>query len=120
MVNKCCVPGCTSNYKSMKKGAAFKSVTVFTFPKNEQIKNEWIRKIPRDLIITKYTVVCIKHFEEDDVIHYKAPINKNSAKVSNQLILIILHWRFIFCIILYYMRILLYIALSYDQLGIHI
>ena len=30
MVNKCCVPGCTSNYKSGKREVAFESV-----PENE-------------------------------------------------------------------------------------
>ena len=59
MVNKCCVPGCRSNYE-IKKGE--RSVTCFTFPIEEQLKEKWLRKIPRhNLKVSKYTVVCIKH-----------------------------------------------------------
>ena len=66
MVNKCCVPGCRSNYK-IKKGE--RSVTCFTFPIQEQLKEKWLRKIPRhNLKVSKYTVVGIKHFRESDVI----------------------------------------------------
>ena len=83
MVNKCCVPGCRSNYKSIKKGVLFESCTVFSFPKNESHRKEWIRRIPRDLTITKNTVVCIKHFHEEDIICFKIPRTKTgpSAKV---------------------------------------
>ena len=83
MVNKCCVPGCRSNYKSIKKGVLFESCTVFSFPKNESHRKEWIRRIPRDLTITKNTVVCIKHFHEEDIIRFKIPRTKTgpSAKV---------------------------------------
>ena len=66
----------------MKRDVRFEIVTVFTFPKNETVKNEWIRKIPRDLTVTKYSVVCIKHFEEDDIIRYKSPSNTTTVKVS--------------------------------------
>ena len=66
MVNKCCVPGCRTNYE-IKKGE--RSVTCFTFPIEEQLKEKWLRKIPRhNLKVSKHTVVCIKHFRENDVI----------------------------------------------------
>ena len=39
MVNKCCVPNCTSNYDS-KKEASF--VACFTFPSKEELKKKWI------------------------------------------------------------------------------
>ena len=66
MVNKCCVPGCRTNY-GIKKGE--RSVTCFTFPIEEQLKEKWLRKIPRhNLKVSKHSVVCIKHFCESDVI----------------------------------------------------
>ena len=66
MVNKCCVPGCRSNYK-IKKGEH--SVTCFMFPIEEQLKEKWSRKIPHhNLKVSKHTVVCIKYFSESDII----------------------------------------------------
>ena len=66
MVIKCCVPGCRTNYE-IKKGE--RTVTCFTFPIEEQLKEKWLRKIPRhNLKVSKHTVVCIKHFRESDVI----------------------------------------------------
>ena len=84
MVLKCCVPECKSNYKSLKKNQPFEHVTVFRFPKNVELKNKWLRKIPREIDVTKNTVVCIKHFDEDDVILYKQCVNKDNPdhKVS--------------------------------------
>ena len=54
----------------MKTNVPFTSITVFYFPINDVL--EWIRRIPRDLTITKTTVVCVKHFEEDYIITYKS------------------------------------------------
>ena len=82
MVNKCCIPGCKSNYKSLKKDVPFEIVTAFTFPKLERLRNEWIRKIPRDLTITKNTVVCIKHFHENDIERFKKPQTKDGVIVK--------------------------------------
>ena len=66
MVNKCCVPGCFSNYDSKAKEG---HVTCFKFPNDKSLKEAWLRKIPRkDLTVTKYTVVCAKHFRESDII----------------------------------------------------
>jgi hypothetical protein len=56
---KCCAPGCTSNYR---KSEGY--ITVFRFP-NDSRMEVWKRKIPRqNLVITKNTRLCIKHFEE--------------------------------------------------------
>ena len=84
MVNKCCIPGCKWNYKSMKTNVPFTVITVFSFPKNDVLRKEWIRRIPRDLTITKTTFICVKHFEEDDIIRYKSHRFKNipDPKVS--------------------------------------
>ena len=69
MVNKCCAVGCNkSNYVS-KKGTT--KVTTFLLPKKEDLLQEWLKKIPRDFTVTNNTVICAKHFEEDDIIRYK-------------------------------------------------
>lgn len=41
MPNKCCVPACSSNYKTGKK------VQVFSFPKDEVLRKKWLSAIPR-------------------------------------------------------------------------
>lgn len=65
MVNKCCVPNCKSNYDSNDEG----HITCFKFPTDQSLKEKWLAKIPRaGLTVTKYTVVCIKHFRECDLI----------------------------------------------------
>ena len=75
MVNKCCVPNCTSNYDS-KKEAGF--VTCFTFPSKEELKKRWKKKIScENLIISKHTVVCVKHFKEEDIIRNDIQPGKN-------------------------------------------
>ena len=62
MVNKCCVPGCRTNYEIKKSEC---SVTCFTFPIEEQLKEKRLRKIPcHNLKVSKHMVVCIKHFRE--------------------------------------------------------
>ena len=66
MVNKCCVPGCQSNYK--KKDVEYKYVPIFSFPTKEDLRNEWKRKIPRNnLVVTQNSKVCMKHFEEQEI-----------------------------------------------------
>ena len=75
MVNKCCVPNCTSNYDSKKEAGL---VICFIFPSKEELKKKWIRKIPRgNLIISKHTVVCVKHFKEEDIIRNEILPEKN-------------------------------------------
>ena len=69
MVNKWCVPGCQSNYN--KKDVEYKYVPIFSFPKKEDLRNEWKRKIPRDnLVVTQNSKVYMKHFEEQDLWKY--------------------------------------------------
>ena len=67
MVNKCCVPKCKSNYKTSiaKEGL----IKCFRFPKEDNLRRSWLLAIPREnLTITKHTVICIKHFNESDII----------------------------------------------------
>ena len=63
---KCCVPACKSNYKCEVY------TTVFQFPsqtRNPALWEKWIRSIPRkDWVPTKRTVVCMKHFQKEEVI----------------------------------------------------
>ena len=76
MVNECCVPNCTSNYDSKKEAGL---VTCFAFPSKEELKKKWIRKIPcENLIISKHTVVCVKHFKEEDIIRNDILPEKNA------------------------------------------
>jgi hypothetical protein len=61
---KCCVYGCTSNYLSGKDKSG--PVPVYRLPKNETEKNRWLATLPRDNTpVTKYTVVCAKHWPSD-------------------------------------------------------
>lgn len=54
MPNKCCVPGCTGNYKTGKK------IQVFSFPKDADAVKQWLRAIPRkDFVPTSCTKVRI-------------------------------------------------------------
>jgi len=48
MVNKCCIPGCNSDYDS---SVAKEGLTrCFTFPKDENAQEIWLSKIPQQLI----------------------------------------------------------------------
>ncbi|KAH8018464.1 hypothetical protein HPB51_007018 [Rhipicephalus microplus] len=58
MPNKCCVPGCTGNYKTGKK------IQVFSFPKDADALKQWLRAIPRkDFVPISCTKVCADHFD---------------------------------------------------------
>lgn len=68
MPNHCCVPDCRSNYNSIKGEHV---ITTFKFPKEETLKNKWISVIRRpDFTPSSSSVVCIKHFDDDDIIRY--------------------------------------------------
>ena len=59
MVNKCCIVYCRSNYDGEV------STVVFLFPKNEELKKNWIKFVNRkDWIPTNSSVICIKYFEK--------------------------------------------------------
>ncbi|KAH8027425.1 hypothetical protein HPB51_005407 [Rhipicephalus microplus] len=58
MPNKCCVPGCTGNYKTGKK------IQVFSFSKDADALKQWLHAIPRkDFVPTSCTKVCADHFD---------------------------------------------------------
>lgn len=70
MGRKCCVPNCTSNYKSTIETTGY--VKVFTFPKDVERRKLWLTSVHRaDLTldkITNNTVVCINHFAPEFII----------------------------------------------------
>ena len=66
MPNNCCVFGCNSNYATTKE-----RVSVFSFPKDEILKLQWIRKIPnQNLNVTKYSFICETHFTQNEISRY--------------------------------------------------
>lgn len=93
MVRRCCVTGCKSNYDSeLKKGKKIKKsslpfsdssvsnesndeklvntnyVSTFLFPKNEDLRQQWMKNIPRkEWKVSATHAVCILHFEEKDI-----------------------------------------------------
>lgn len=78
MAPKCSVPGCTSNYQSVLKAGNANYVTVFKFPSDSNLRKQWIQSIPRDnWTPTKYAVVCILHFQKEDVSYYDTSLGKN-------------------------------------------
>ena len=66
MVNSCCVPECKSSYKSVKKSDI---VALFRFPKNEIIRQKWIKAKPDKIwSVSQNHRVCAHHFDESDFI----------------------------------------------------
>lgn len=64
MPNSCIVPNCKTNYRSSDE-----KHTVFLLPKNNELRNLWLQKIPRkNFIPSKYSAVCEKHFNASDII----------------------------------------------------
>ncbi|XP_012559127.1 uncharacterized protein LOC105845669 [Hydra vulgaris] len=58
---KCCVPNCSSNYKSSAC-----NVSVYKFPHEVCEKTKWFMSIARlNWTVTKYTVVCKLHWPYD-------------------------------------------------------
>ncbi|XP_054707678.1 uncharacterized protein LOC129217406 [Uloborus diversus] len=73
---RCCsIQGCKSNYRSQSE-----RVTTFALPKCEELKNKWLRTIPSDFTGLKKPVICIKHFQEDDVITTDKCVVKGKVK----------------------------------------
>lgn len=52
MPNTCCVTNCNGNYNAENK------VCIFSFPKDEELLQKWIKAIPREnFVVTKNTKV---------------------------------------------------------------
>ena len=64
----CCVPGCRGNYRETSKNP-LERVSVFRFPKDSEMREKWIKMIPRsNLNLTSRTVVCEKHFIDSFIV----------------------------------------------------
>ena len=62
MVYSCCVPGCKTGYKSRKTTT---KIAVFQFPKDESLRKQWIKAIPRkNWKLSDSHRVCEKHFHD--------------------------------------------------------
>lgn len=77
MPSKCSVSGCKSNYK-LEKGV--KQITTFCLPKNDKLKQQWLRNIPTELGSLKNPRICIKHFEEKCIVRVDKVQVKNEIK----------------------------------------
>ena len=75
----CTIPGCKSGYATQSDGKKYMS---FQLPKSEEMKEKWISRIYReDFIPTKNTIICSKHFlEEDFVPDYENLTTKGKTK----------------------------------------
>ena len=64
MLSKCCVYGCSSNYKSKIKDNAY--VTMYRFPFKSEDRELWIKKLPNaNFVFTTYKQICAQHWPED-------------------------------------------------------
>ncbi|XP_043251504.1 uncharacterized protein LOC122396851 [Colletes gigas] len=78
MPRRCCVPGCKGNYSSTLKSDNY--ISVFLFPKDEELRKKWIAAIPRKhWTPTKYSAVCSLHFGEDDIQRCKRVVTSNGV-----------------------------------------
>lgn len=76
MPRHCCVPGCSTNYSSSLKSEGM--LTTFSFPKDEQLRQAWIRSIHRDkFVVTSCSVVCEKHFDKIEINRVESYKNKD-------------------------------------------
>ncbi|CAN7946523.1 unnamed protein product [Ixodes pacificus] len=80
MPYKCCVPKCQGNYDEGSK------VQVFSFPKDENQRQRWLRAIPRqDYEVTTGSVVCALHFHDSFIVRksiYRDPRNGKTIETA--------------------------------------
>jgi hypothetical protein len=70
----CIVSGCDSNTKESYLNGKPKK-TMFAFPKDQELLNQWLHQIPKDFTdyqITKKTVICEDHFDKEFLISKSA------------------------------------------------
>jgi hypothetical protein len=71
MPAKCCVPNCKTGYSSTYKenADAAKECLILFSTSNKELLAKWSKAVPReDYVFTKHSKVCIKHFEDTDVL----------------------------------------------------
>ncbi|KAG0439157.1 hypothetical protein HPB47_016738 [Ixodes persulcatus] len=72
---KCCVPRCRGNYTVDTK------VHVFKFPKDQTLRDAWIRAVPReDLSVTENSRVCELHFGHEDIIREASHTDESTGR----------------------------------------
>ncbi|XP_069670981.1 zinc finger protein 99-like isoform X2 [Periplaneta americana] len=76
MPRKCCVPFCKSNCHIATEGY----ITMFSFPKDPDRKQQWLNSIPRDNFQPSTTAaVCIKHFSEQAIVREDRAIRSDGS-----------------------------------------
>lgn len=76
MPRRCSVAGCRSNYDDQGE-----YVAIFSIPKVEPLRSQWLQNIPNDLSMLKHPVVCSKHFEEWSIIRTDTVIVNGEIKI---------------------------------------
>ncbi|GFQ95667.1 THAP domain-containing protein 2 [Trichonephila clavata] len=76
MPSKCFVSGCRSNYCSEPK------VRVFSFPRDEILKNQWLQAIQREdkRQPSKASKICALHFKAEDIITEASGFNSKTQE----------------------------------------
>lgn len=76
MPNKCCVPLCTSGYKT-----DLEKVRLFPAPTDPLMRKRWTWAIPRkNYVVTESSYVCAKHFTTDDISQVEIKKGKQPRK----------------------------------------
>ena len=91
MGRKCCVPKCRSGYSLTKSNTNDEkySISVFSFPENQELRRKWMRAIPRDnWEPTSNSGVCKQHFKPDDLALERTDTNERRKKKKEPLGLI--------------------------------
>ncbi|XP_025836497.1 uncharacterized protein LOC108736054 isoform X2 [Agrilus planipennis] len=65
MPKVCVVPGCKTRSNEKVRGVKY---SLFSIPKDEEIKSQWIKAIPGIKSLTPTQVICEKHFPEQCII----------------------------------------------------
>ena len=53
------------------------------FQKRSGFTTRMVKKIPRDFTVTNNTVICVEHFEEDDITCYKTQHQPEGKHLRN-------------------------------------
>ena len=89
MGRKCCVPKCRSGYSLTNTNDEKQSISVFSFPENQELRRKWMRAIPRDnWEPTSNSGVCKQYFKPDDLALERTDTNERRKKKKEPLALI--------------------------------
>ena len=92
MGRKCCVPKCRSGYSLTKSNTndEKQSISVFSFPENQELRRKWMRAIPRDnWELTSNSGVCKQPFKPDDLALERTDTKMNGEKRKKNLLALI-------------------------------